>query len=360
MRFCILLLILIPLIADAQIVAKPAGKEPTLKIGGLVQAQADFGDRGDARFTTGDDRFYLRRARLNAQGTFLEDFDFRVELDLSGSLSNNPTSISTSNLRAQMTDGYVTWNKYSYANIRGGQFKSPFGYEQLYLDARLFTIERSMVNDRLTVGRQIGAMVTGDVFEKRLTYWTSVFNGNNVNTSFNDNDKFLYAERVSGLIVQTKKSGHDLSWSAGGNVLFSEDKNLTGQSADFSFAGNTFTGKRRGVGVDSQLHFGPLDVWTEYLAMRFEPADKVPAEEFTPKGWYLLGAYFIRPKAQVILRYETFDPTIIVDNTDTWTFGFNYLIKGDDLKFQVNYLLTDAAGIPEKQNKLLCRFQVIF
>jgi Phosphate-selective porin O and P len=62
----------------------------------------------------------------------------------------------------------------------------------------------------------------------------------------------------------------------------------------------------------------------------------------------------------LIVRYETFDPTILIDKTNTWTFGFNYLIKGDDLKLQLNYLLTDAAGILEKQNKVLCRFQVVF
>src|SRR5215475_8622611 len=124
--FCMVLL-LIGFKTEAQIiVVKPGGKEPVLKIGGLLQVQSDVGDRGDSRFTTGDDRFYLRRARLNAVGNFLEDFDFKVEIDMSATLSNSTTSISTSNLRAQLTDGYVTWNKYSYANIRGGQFKSPF------------------------------------------------------------------------------------------------------------------------------------------------------------------------------------------------------------------------------------------
>src|SRR5436190_12185383 len=65
---------------------KPAGKETSLKLGGLIQAQADFLDKGDSRWGSDFDRFYLRRARLNASGTFLEDFDFKLELDLSGTL----------------------------------------------------------------------------------------------------------------------------------------------------------------------------------------------------------------------------------------------------------------------------------
>src|SRR3978361_1290235 len=75
---------------------KPAGKEPSLTIGGLIQGQFDGGDKGDSRFANDNDRFYLRRARLNASGRFLEEFDFRLEMDLAGSLSN------TTGLRAQM------------------------------------------------------------------------------------------------------------------------------------------------------------------------------------------------------------------------------------------------------------------
>src|SRR5882724_7641489 len=151
----------LPALAGAQTLGevKPAGREPSLTIGGLLQVQFDAGDKGDSRFTNDNDRFYLRRARLNASGRFLEEFDFRLEMDLSGTLAN------TTGLRAQMTDGYITWNRYSEANVRVGQFKTPFGFEQLYGDPRLFTIARTLVNDRLTLNRQLGVQVGGDFFD---------------------------------------------------------------------------------------------------------------------------------------------------------------------------------------------------
>src|SRR5689334_14635335 len=162
--------------------------EASLTLGGLLQVQFEDGDRGDSRFpATGEDRFYLRRARLNATGTFAEQFDFRLEFDLAGTLG------STTGLRAQMTDGYVNWNRYAYANVRAGQFKTPFGFEQLYADPRLLTIERSLANDRLTLNRQLGAQLWGDLLDKHLSYAVGVFNGNGVNNSANDNGKFLWA-----------------------------------------------------------------------------------------------------------------------------------------------------------------------
>lgn len=110
-----------PLHAQETPVVKPAGEEPKLTLGGMAQVQGEFGDAGDSRFSKSD-RFLLRRARMNAQGRFLEGFEFRIELDLGG---------GGSSLRAQMTDGYVSWSKHRIVNIRAGQFKTPFGFEQL-------------------------------------------------------------------------------------------------------------------------------------------------------------------------------------------------------------------------------------
>src|SRR5262245_20807486 len=97
-----------------QTVVRPSGREPTLQLGGLLQVQGDFGDQGDGRFGP-HDRFQMRRARMNATGRFLEEFDFRIEADLSGTLSES------SNLRAQMTDGFINWNGHATANAKLGQ-----------------------------------------------------------------------------------------------------------------------------------------------------------------------------------------------------------------------------------------------
>ena len=74
-----------------------------------------------------------------------EEFDFKLEVDASGSLGNSV--VISSNLRVQLTDAYINWNKDPRANVRGGQFKTAYGFEQLYLDARLYTIERSLASE---------------------------------------------------------------------------------------------------------------------------------------------------------------------------------------------------------------------
>jgi phosphate-selective porin len=352
-----------PAASQGLFTVKPAGKEPTLTLGGLLQVQAETGDRVDTRWTNDNDRFLLRRARLNAAGKFLEEFDFRLELDLAGSLSN------TSGLRAQMTDGYITWNRHPAANIRVGQFKTAFGYEQLYSDPRLLTAERSLMNDRLTLSRQLGAQVGGDLFEKRLSYAVGLFNGNSANNNFNDDDRFVQVGRLSGVLWQGKLGGKSASWSLGGNGFTTRDSNVA-LSGEFGFDSTPatadrdgiFAGDRRGAGLDSQLLIGPFILWVEALQVRFEPAAGFPRREIEADGGYVQGAYMVLPnRLQLVARYETFDPRQDVDDNevDTATLGANWYLKGDDLKLVLNYLRSDGPDDLE-QDKVIARLQVIF
>ena len=92
-------------------------------------------------------------------------------------------------------------------------------------------------------------------------------------------------------------------------------------------------------------------------------ADDPVLDAVDAEGWYAQVGYDILPnKLQGVVKFETFDPEIDVDGntTDVWTFGLNYLIKGHDLKAQLNYLIFDANGQPNHENKILLRMQAIF
>ncbi len=342
----------------------PAAEEAALRLGGLLQVQADAGDRGDSRFTDGDERFYLRRARLTATGRLLEDFDFRLELDLAAGLADS------SDLRAQMTDGYLHWDRHPAANLRVGQFKTPFGHEQLYGDPRLLTIERTLVNDRLTLSRQIGAQVGGEVRDGRLSYALGGFNGTGANENFNDNGELLWVGRLAGVPWRGKLMGHDATWSVGAGGYRSEDA-AVGFASDLRFDStpasaerdNLFAGTRRGAGADAQLVIGPFELWAEALAARFEPLSALPRATLDAGGWYVQAAHFVLPeRLQVVVKYETFDPDRDRpgDSTDIATLGASYFLKGHDLKVMANYLHVEAPPPAGDDGKFLARIQVVF
>lgn len=323
---------------NAPVFVTAAGKTKSLSIGGYLQLQGEAGDAPDSRFPA-EDRFLIRRARLTLKGSFAEDFDFVFQSEFgSGSLG------TTANYRAQLTDLYVVWNKLDFANVTFGQFKTPNGYEQLQADTRGLLIERSLPNDRLTLSRQIGAMVSGDVLDDRLSYAVALFNGNGVNQGGNDNDHFAYVGRVSGKIVDRK----NLRVTAGANAFHSSDNTTA------------LIGDRVGHGFDLQASSGRFDFAGEWLQIKSSPD---AGADFTARGWSVLAGYYLVPKKfQAVARYETYDPhTGVSDNEgDLWTLGFNYYIKGNDLKLSLNYLLGDPAGPLSDQGRILARMQVIF
>lgn len=350
---------------SAQTGAAGAKTGPTLQFGGLVQVQAEAGDRGDSRFSSANDRIFLRRARLNASGKFLEHFDFKLEVELAGSLAE------ASSLRAQATDAYITWNRSPAAAVRFGQFKSPFGHEQLFVDSKLPTIERSLVNDRLTLGRQIGAQVGGELFDKRLFYAAGVFNGNGTNTSANDNDRFATIGRVSAQVFRGKLRDQDSSLVLGGGFYSSEDAGVTIAGLGFdatpasSDRDNLFAGKREGLGFDLQLKApgARFEVWAEWLEGHFEPLSGRPRASLDAEGFAVQGMVFLRPdRLELVLRHESFDPDALADANESTidTLGVNYFLKGHDLKAMINLLRIDDRLQAEAATRVLVRMQILF
>ena len=323
----------------APVVVTAAGREEKLSLGGFFHLNAESGDAPDARWSGIDDRFLIRRARLNLGGSFADDFSFKLE----GDFGNNSVG-GRSGYSAQLTDGFVTWSAHPAASVRAGQFKTPFGYEQLMSDTKTATVERSLVNDRLTVSRQIGAGLFGDLVPKRVAYSTGIFNGNGVNNGANDNNEFLYVARLSSTLLEGGRDTAPFQLDAGVNAFTMDTPGATAQ--------------RDGLGLDLQLTWGPATVAGEWLRNEFTSAAGV---ESTADGWSLLANWAITPRWMVTGRLETYDPSSIAsrDETDSWTLGGTYFIHGDTIKLTLNYV-QGTTGTADSQGRLLGRLQLIY
>lgn len=336
------------------VVVQPVGKETKLAVGGFLQGQAEFGGVPDSRWSgmTGNDRFFFRRARVYVTGTFAENFDFKAELDLQGNTLSGATGH-----RAQGNEIYIGWNRHPEARVRFGQLKPAFGGEQLMSDTKLVTIERYLGSDRLADGRQLAASVFGDLFDKKFSYLLVAGNGNGSNVSGNDDSRFQRSARVTF----TPWSAKEGKLTVGANGFWSEDAAVS--RSGLGFTGNNFAGKRHGSGLDATLTWDRFDFSAEWLQMDYRPVNAVPDAQFDADAWQATLAYYILPaKLQAVLRHETFDPNSrrANDVVDSWLFGLNYYIKGDDLKLQINYLKGDTPGATGSQGRLLTRMQVMF
>src|SRR6266700_156863 len=207
----------------------PGGPEIKLVLGGFIQANFEDGDvsafEGRFGLTALKDRLRLRRARINLTGDFAENFDFKIEGDF-----ENSDGISSGRTAFEATDIFVNWHQFPEAQIKVGQWKAPFGLEQITPDTILFTIERSLPTGALTPERQIGVQIWGKPFtniwpeeKELLTYYAGIFNGNGRNTTINDNNNFMYVGRLELMPLHGKLLGQETSLKLGADVLNSRD-----------------------------------------------------------------------------------------------------------------------------------------
>ena len=339
----------------------PRASEFKLVLGGYIQVNFEDGDvsafEGSFGLRALKDRFRLRRARVNLTGDFAENFDFKVEGDFGqgDGLNSNRTAFSA-------TDIFVNWHQFPEAQVKAGQWKAPFGLEQLTPDPSLIIIERSLPTGAITPDRQIGAQLWGKPFtniwpdqKDLLTYYAGIFNGNGRNITNNDNNNFMYVGRLESTLFKGF-FGKDSYLKLGADVLNSRDDKGTNISptlnllvnADGSLSPFVLPGadERTAWGVDAWLKLGPFDLIGEYLQEKVNgrTVNGVPPgfADFTTNGYYITAAYFLIPKKlQVAVQWQDLNPGQMGnDGIHSITGGLNYYIHGDDIKLMVDYIHT--------------------
>jgi len=345
-----------------RIYVTPRASEFKLVLGGYIQMNLEDGEVSafEGRFgqTALKDRFRLRRVRINLTGDFAENFDFKVEGDF-----ENSDGINSNRDAFAGTDIFINWHQFAEANVKAGQWKAPFGLEQLTPDPTLIIIERSLPTGAITPERQIGVQVWGKPFtniwpaqKDLLTYYAGIFNGNGRNVTVNDNNNFMYVGRLELLPWQGKLLGQNSSLKLGADVLNSRDDKGTNISqslnllvnSDGSLSPFTLPGadERTAWSVDAWFNLGPFDLIGEYLQEKVNgrTVNGVPPgfADFTTNGFYVTGAYYLIPKKlQAAVRWEQLNPGQKGnDGIHSITGGLNYYIHGDDLKLMANYIHT--------------------
>src|SRR5437762_4015753 len=347
----------------APIYVQQRGVELELAGGGFIQANFEDGDvsafEGRFGLTALKDRFRLRRARISLTGEFAEQFDFKMEGDFENSGGTSPSNRTD----FSGTDIWLNWHRFPAAQIKAGQYKAPFGLEQLTPDTALFIIERSLPTGAITPERQIGVELWGKPFtniwpdqKDLLTYYGGIFNGNGRNINNNDNNNFMYVGRLELMPFKGKIFGQASSLKLGGDVLNSRDDKGTNISpsgnllvnSDGSLSSFTLPGadERTAWSVDAWLNIGPFDLIGEYLQEKVNgrTVNGVPPgfTNFTTSGFQITAGYFLIPKKlQAAVQWQDLNPGQRGnDGIYSSTGGPNYYIHGNDLKLMVNYIHT--------------------
>jgi phosphate-selective porin len=196
----------------------PAAAEPApLKIGpvtfsGYAQFDGVFPIGTHDAAATGT--FRVRRARVYARGDLTRGIGWMLNVDAAAS--------------PILRDAYLVFHQARYANVRVGQFITPFSLERLTSTSRLEAIDR--LYERFTPSRDIGAMVfSAEPLWRRLSYGAAIVNGTGQNAHDNNDAKDLVGRlewavtELPGLSVGvnatsgTQPTGKRSRWGADAN-----------------------------------------------------------------------------------------------------------------------------------------------
>ena len=386
----------------------PGASEYKLTLGGYIQFNLEDGDvaASEGRFglTALKDRFRLRRARINLTGDYTEHFDFKIEGDFEQSdtaltvkvtdpkTGKSATFTNSTRTDFSATDIYINWHDFPEANIKVGQYKAPYGLEQLTPDYKLLMIERSLPTNALTPERQVGVELWGKPLtnlwpqqKDLVTYYSGIFNGNGRNINTNDNNNFMYVGRLELQPFKGRLFGQEAFLKVGADFLESRDDagtNITPAgggnlkvNSDGSLSAYVLPGadERTAWSLDGWLNIGPFDLRGEYLTedVNGRTVAGVPPgfTDFYATGWYVQGTYYLIPaKLQAAVRWDELDPGQLPnDGIHSITGGLNYYIHGDDLKLMANYIHTWSdyrAANPDlgqqQFNEVILRLQLMF
>ena len=319
---------------------KPADKfKPS--VGGYLQTQFSVPFDTSDNNRRDDSVFFIRRARLRVKGELIEKVGYTVMVD----------GATPSNL---LRDAFISLGFVRHHEIRVGQQKVQFGYENVESSPRLYIINRSFASDllaRALDSRDVGIGVLGSWDldgPAGLEYGLTLVNGSGPNLVRDETSRKNFWGRVGGKLETEGglKLWAGVSYATGDQF----SRGATPDPAD-DFV---FDFQRFGADVRAEGH------WFFAAAEWLAGEDELESSTRDASGGYILVAGKTKIGLGPIFRWETLDSdSDLLDNSlARITLGAYYDLKPVNVRLMVNYEV-DASNL-ERDDALLFLGQVVF
>jgi phosphate-selective porin OprO/OprP len=313
------------------------------------------------------DGFTIKRARLDFQGHFSSQFDYRLLVDFVGQSGANGTAPTGGQLISPfLVEAFIVYKPFTWLNVKAGQMIVEFSQENITQDRNLDLIERSQVVNALVArkgdaanglvdsignqnGRDIGIQLNGSLFRAQgrylLDYYAQLLDGAGINTLDNNQSKDFDARLVL----------HPLRFLSLGGSYYDGFDRFTGTLTKDQL--------RTRWGLEADLELNNLSVKSEYIHGQDGSTNlKTGATATLHQGWYGQVGYFILPRhLQGVFRYDWYDPNTAKSqvNSTYYDFGLNYFFNVWT-KVQVYYSLRNQQGPTINNNMFEAQLQLAF
>lgn len=307
-----------------------------IKLKGVVQGGYIWNDASD--FSSS---FYLGRARLDFTGEVARNLTYRLQLEFVGS-----PKILNAEISYQLSD---------YIQFNFGQTKTPYCYDNYFNPFTLPSISRTLLDQSLSgrvldlygnqQGRDIGVWINGE-FENNANrpiaeYTLGIYNGSGITITDNNNQKDI-----------------------GGALRFSPLENVwlsgrfykgTGETVEYI---NVPTSRKR-YGGDFSYKKNKVMLEAEYL---FGEDSSDSLGVLKRSGWYFTTGYMpIEDKLQVVLRLDTFNNNLVMDENTTYRYiAASSWFFTKYSRIQLEYGFSDEAENESNMHQIILQLQAGF
>jgi phosphate-selective porin len=331
------------------------GDRAALIISNRVQVRFTNEQPGDPNAHEAKGSFRIRRAKTKFEGWI---YNKSLTYDVQLNWADTASSLEDAAINYDVTKGRKLFQ------IKGGQFKVPFGRQELTSSGSQQFVDRSMISEQFEKGRDIGLQVWGQTPAGAVEWRTGIFNGAGRNKTANDNNKYQFDARVV--------------WNIMGDVKYSEsdfestDRPLLAVAAQYE--GNNMQGATTGDDIDREVFGGDvvfkykgLSVFSEYYRRGSEPE---VAADFDSEGYIAQVGYFVyRRYVEIALRFAALDPsdttavagvTLANDHRFERGVGVNWFMNKHALKLQADYRQIEDEAQDRTDDEARLQMQFIF
>lgn len=283
-------------------------KNDSFAFGVLIQGKGDFQPERDY----GHNGFKASKARFKIFGEFYQRFGYKLQ----ASMLKSPSVL----------DANVYFKPSSNVKLKAGLFKSPFSHEYLTGAGSILFASRSTVVNQLGTKRQVGVQLDTYTSKKTFRFTGGVFNGSNIRSNKNSDDKFLYIGRVESYLANDDHNKIKL-----GASIAHEAKDVAGHgnlSADY-------VGKQTSVTTYTSIKKNKLLLDGEFIQGWRNPNVR---SNSTPYGYYVTAGYYITNSSQLLVRWDAFEGDNLAQDTEQVFVGFNHK-PNSFTKLKLTYVL---------------------
>jgi len=326
--------------------------------------------------------YLVRRSRLKFGGwAYSPKIKYKLELGLSNRDIGGGSGSEFNSTANVILDAYVDWNFYKGFSFRFGQGKLPGNRERVISSSNLQFVDRSRLNSRFNLDRDMGLMLThkhklsGDfILIEKISL--SQGEGRNVTAGNSGVSRGSeYAFRLEALPFGSFASKGDYVGSAvkrekkpklAIGVTYDINKNAMrnrGNLGSFITNGDTPGHTLNTLFADLMFKYEGFSTMIEYVNKSAKDGDPIlyDAELGTVLGTYYTGSainvqagYMFKNNYEIAGRVTSISPDLGVDNDDTrYTLGFSKFVVGHNLKVQTDFTyrsVTSQGDVPDSND----------